>query len=171
MDDLPDIIKDWIGRPMIIVDHVVTVEQGLWTNFCVAIEDGNLLYWDYTASRDQTDSVIAPPAMLPSWAVEHDWMPGRDRPARRTLELHFMVKDALGLRNGIVTEVELELHAPLRAGESVRAEQILRSVGPERETRLGTGRNWEIDVQYRKPDGSLAGIQRLHFLAYGKVAA
>jgi hypothetical protein len=170
MDDLPDIIKDWIGRPMIIVDHVLTVEQGLWTNFCVAIEDGNLLYWDYTASRDQTDSVIAPPAMLPSWAVEHDWAPGRDRPARRTLELHFMVKDTLGLRNGIVTEVELELHAPLRAGESVRAEQILRTVGPERETRLGTGRNWEIDVQYRKPDGSLAGIQRLHFLAYGKVA-
>ncbi|MBA4759935.1 MaoC family dehydratase N-terminal domain-containing protein [Sphingosinicella sp.] len=169
MDDLPDAIKDWIGRVTVVVDHVVTVEQGLWTNFCVAIEDGNLLYWDYPASRDHTETVIAPPAMLPSWAIEHAWTPGRDRPTMRTLELHFMVKDALGLRNGIVTEVELEFHAPLRAGESVRAEQILRSVSEERETRLGIGRNWEIDVVYRKPDGSLAGIQHLHFLAYGKL--
>ncbi|MBC2778962.1 FAS1-like dehydratase domain-containing protein [Parasphingopyxis marina] len=171
MSDLPQKVKDWLGKPVIVVDHVVTVEQGLWTNFCVAVKDGNPLYWDYSVSREETETVIAPPTMLPSWAIEHEWMPGREGPALRTLELHFMVKDALGLKNGLVTEVELELHDPLRAGDSVRAEQILRSVGEERETRLGLGRDWEIDVVYRKPDGSLAGVQTLHLLGYGKVAA
>ncbi len=171
MNDLPQKVKDWLGKPVIIVDHVVTVEQGLWTNFCVAVGDGNPLYWDYPLSRDETESVIAPPMMLPSWAIEHDWSPDRAAPSLRTLELHFMVKDALGIKNGLVTEVELELHEPLRHGDSVRAEQILRRVEEERETKLGIGRNWDIDVVYRKPDGSLAGIQSLHFLGYGKVAA
>ena len=115
--------------------------------------------------------MIAPPMMLPSWAIDHDWRPEREGPAPRTLELHFMVKDALGYKNGLVTEVELELHEPLRAGDSVKAEQILRSVGDERETKLGTGRNWEIDVVYHKPDGTLAGVQSLTFLGYGRVDA
>ena len=171
MTSLPDTVKDWLGKPVIVMDHVLTVEQGLWANFCVAIEDANPLYWDYRLAREETETVIAPPMMLPSWAVDHDWRPEREGPAPRTLELHFMVKDALGYKNGLVTEVELELHEPLRAGDSVKAEQILRSVGDERETKLGTGRNWEIDVVYRKPDGTLAGVQSLTFLGYGRVDA
>ncbi len=169
MSSLPDEVAQWLGKPVIVMDHVITVEQGLWANFCVAIEDANPLYWDYRIAREETDTVIAPPMMLPSWAIDHEWRPDRTGPAPRTLELHFMVKDALGLKNGLVTEVELELHEPLRAGDSVKAEQILRSVGEERETKLGIGRNWEIDVVYRKPDGALAGVQTLSFLGYGKV--
>jgi hypothetical protein len=88
----------------------------------------------------------------------------------RTLELHFMVKEALNYPSGLVTEVELELHEPLRAGDSVRAEQILRSVSEERDTRLGRGRDWVIEVIYRKPDGSLAGIQTLTMLGYRRDA-
>jgi hypothetical protein len=170
MDSLPWQVRDWIGKPMIVIDHVVTIEQGLWTNFCVAVEDGNPLYWNYPESRDETGSLIAPPMMLPSWAVEHEWAPDRAGPGMRTLELHFMVKDSLGYPNGLVTEVELELHEPLRAGDSVRAEQILRSVSEERDTRLGRGRDWVIEVIYRKPDGSLAGIQTLTMLGYRKDA-
>jgi uncharacterized protein len=64
--------------------------------------------------------------------------------------------------------VDLALHEPLRAGDSVRAEQILRSVGEERRTRLGPGRDWVIDIRFTKPDGQLAGIQTLHLLGYRK---
>ncbi|MEX6724696.1 FAS1-like dehydratase domain-containing protein [Parapedomonas caeni] len=171
MDDLPDLVAGWIGKPVIVVDHVITVERGLWANFCVAVQDGNPLYWTYAAAEALTGSVIAPPAMLPSWAIEHDWLPDRATPALRTLELHFMVKDALGITHGLVREVELVLHEPLRPGDSVRAEQILRSVSPVHDTRLGRGRSWVIDVVYRKPDGQLAGIQTLHLLGYDKPPA
>jgi hypothetical protein len=170
MDALPRQVRDWIGQPVIVIDHVVTIERGLWINFCAAVEDGNPLYWSYAAARDHTETAIAPPAMLPSWAIAAEWDPDRDGPPARTLELHFMVKEALGLPHGLVTEVDLALHAPLRAGDSVRAEQILRSVGEPRQTRLGPGRDWIIDVVYRRPDGQLAGIQTLRLLGYHKEA-
>jgi len=164
--DLPIQVRDWLGKAVVVVEHVVTAEVGLWLNFCVAVGDGNPLYWNYASALPVTGGVIAPPAMLPSWGIAHDWEPGRVGPPLRTLELHFMVKDALGLSNGLVTEVELELHDPFWAGDSVRVEQVLREVGPLRETRLGPGRNWTIDVVYRKPDNILAGIQTLRFLGY-----
>lgn len=168
MHTLPEQIRGWIGRPVIIIDHVVTVERGLWINFCAAIEDANPLYWSYAQARDHTDSVIAPPTMLPGWAIAPEWEPDRTGPPPRTLELHFMVKDALGLPHGLVKEVDLTLHEPLRAGDSVRAEQILRSVGDERLTRLGPGRDWTIDIRFTRPDGRSAGVQTLHMLGYRK---
>lgn len=168
MTDLPDTVLAWLGQPVVAIEHVITVERGLWTNFCAAVGDGNPLYWDHAIARHHTGAVIAPPAMLPSWAVEHDWYPGKQGPGLRTLELHFMMKEALDLPHGIVTEVGLEFHEPVRAGDSVRAEQILREVGPERMTRLGPGRNWIIDVVYSRQDGELLGVQTLKFLSYRK---
>ncbi|MDR3509012.1 MAG: MaoC family dehydratase N-terminal domain-containing protein [Caulobacteraceae bacterium] len=165
---LPPQVSQWLGKPVIVIEHVVTAEVGLWLNFCVAVQDANPLYWNYAAALGRTEAVIAPPAMLPSWGIPHDWSPGAEGPPLRTLELHFMVKDALGLPNGLVTEVEFELHDPIRAGDSVRVEQILKEVSPPRQTRLGHGRNWTIDVVYRKPGDILAGVQTLRFLGYRK---
>lgn len=169
MADIPQQVSNWLNKPTIVIDHVMTVEKGLWTNFCISVEDENPLYWDYPTSRHVTGSVIAPPAMLPSWAIQHDWFPGKTGPGLRTLELHFMVKDALGYKNGLVIDVDLEFHEPLKEGDSVRAEQVLRSISDERQTKLGLGRNWTIEVIYRKPDGSLAGTQTLRFLGYGRI--
>ena len=168
MNDLPEVVQGWLGQPVVAVEHVITVERGLWMNFCAAVGDGNPLYWDHAVARHHTGAVIAPPAMLPSWAVEHDWYPGKTGQGLRTLELHFMVKEAIGLPHGIVTEVEFEYHEPVKAGDSVRAEQVLKEVGKERMTRLGPGRNWTIEVVYRRQDGVLLGIQTLRFLAYRK---
>jgi acyl dehydratase len=163
---LPAAIADWIGKPMVVIEHVVTAEAGLWLNFCVAVGDGNPLYWNYAAALPHTGEAIAPPAMLPAWGIAHDWEPDRAGPPMRTLELHFMVKDALVLTHGLVTEVEFIFHEPIRAGDSVRVEQVLREVGPLKPTRLGPGRRWTIDVVYRKPDDGLAGIQTLRMLGY-----
>ena len=165
-DHLPAKIRDWLGRPMVVLEHVVTAERGLWLNFCVAVGDGCPLYWNYGAAYAITGHVIAPPAMLPSWGIPHDWNPDGSLPRVRTLELHFMVKEVLSLPHGLVTDVELEFHEPIRAGDSVRVEQVLREVGSPKMTRLGPGRNWTIDVFYHKPDAKLAGIQTLRFLGY-----
>lgn len=159
MDDLPEIVGSWLGKVVVTVEHSITVERELWLNFCAAVGDGNPLYWD-------TEQPTAPPAMLASWAVAHDWYPGKPGTGVRPLELHFMLKDAFDLPHGIVTEVEFEFHEPVRAGDRVSAEQWLREVGKERTTRLGPGRNWTIEVVYRRADRTLLGSQRMTFLSY-----
>ncbi len=165
-DDLPDVVKGWVNQAMFAVEYPLTIERGLWLNFCVAVQDGNPLYWDEAAAQAFTGGAIAPPAMLPSWGVEHHWNPAAPGPVQLPMALHFLLKEAFGLPHGVVSEVELILHTPLRAGDSVRTEQVLREVGPEKSTRLGVGRKWTIEVVYSRQDGQLAGIQRLRFFSY-----
>jgi hypothetical protein len=57
-------------------------------------------------------------------------------------------------------------HEPGRARDSVRVEQILRSVSDERATRLGPGRDWTIEVVYRRQDQVLLGLETMSFLGY-----
>jgi acyl dehydratase len=164
--DLPEIVKAWMGKAVVAVERTVTVEKESWLIFCAAVHDGNPLYWDESFAQHHTGSTIAPPAMLPSWGSQHEWYPGKQGAGIRPMELHFRLKEVLGYSNGIVTSVELEYHEPLRAGDSVRVEQILRKVSEERETRLGPGRNWTIDVVYRRHDRVLLGLQTVEFLGY-----
>jgi acyl dehydratase len=166
MSDLPDLVKNWIGKTVVKVDHTVTVERGLWLTFCAAVQDGNPLYWEDAIAQEHTGRVIAPPALLAGWGSELDWYPGKQGHGVRPLELHFMLKEALGLPNGITIGVELEFHEPVHAGDKVQVEQMLRAVGDEKPTRLGIGRKWTIDVVYRRQDQVLLGLQTLEMLAY-----
>lgn len=166
MSELPALVQGWIGKAVVVVEHTVTVEKESWLTFCAAVQDGNPLYWDEAFAQQHTGSTIAPPAMLPSWASAQEWYPGKQGPGIRPMELHFMIKEALDYPNGIVTSVDIEYHEPVRAGDSVRVEQILREVGDERSTRLGPGRNWMIDVVFRRQDGVLLGVQAMAFIGY-----
>ncbi len=163
---LPESVKRWLGKPVVTIGPFITAEQGLWINYCVAVEDANPLYWQ--GLEGVSDQPLAPPTLLPSWVVDHDWQPNPDHKPLRTLELHFMLKDALGLPFGVVTEVELAFHRPVVAGDSLRAEQILVEVGDEYETRMGWGRRWTIAVNYYHLDNALAGVQTLRFVSYRK---
>ncbi len=166
MADLPELVKSWIGKAVVVVERTVTVEKESWLNFCAAIQDGNPLYWDESFAQSHTDHTIAPFAMLPSWGSTHPWYPGKQGDGVRAMELHFMLKEALAYPNGIVTSVEMTYHEPVRAGDSVRVEQILRNVSEERATRLGPGRDWTIEVVYRRQDQVLLGLESMSFLGY-----
>lgn len=170
MTSLPQKVQDWIGKPVVQLAPVMTVEQGLWLNYCVAVEDANPVYWRDGAAGEGMPP-IAPPAMLPSWMIDHEWSPDPAHRPLRTLELHFMLKDELGLPFGVVTAVELEFHQPVRSGDRLRAEQILLEVGDEYQTRMGPGRRWSIAVNYYHQDNALAGVQTLRFVSYRKEEA
>jgi hypothetical protein len=160
--DLPDHVSAWLDQVVVEFGDVLRVEKTAWLNFCAAIGDGCAHYW-----REGADA-IAPPALLPSWVIEHEWYPDTTRPKMRTLELHFILKDALDLPYGVVTEVDLDFRAPVRAGDSLSAQQILRYVGPLYQTKMGMGRRWTIEVRYHRDDGELAGLQTLKFVSYRK---
>jgi uncharacterized protein len=53
----------------------------------------------------------------------------------------------------------LTFHEPVRPGDRISTRQVLRSVGEEKRTRLGTGRFWVIDVEYRNQRGELVGVE------------
>lgn len=166
IDSLPEAVRQWLGKPVVKVGPFFPAEQGIWRDFCVAVQDANPLYWGPVAGI--SERAMAPPAMLPSWVIDDDWHPVAAHAPLRTLELHFMLKDALSLPFGVVTGVELEFHRPVVAGDQLRAEQVLVSVSEPYRTRMGPGRRWTIAVNYYHSDNALAGIQTLHFVSYRK---
>ncbi len=158
--ELPQQIQDWIGKVVVIADAEVAVEQALIENFCSAVEDGNPVYWE---------EGVSPPGMLSAYNRPHPWTPARgDKPVNRPLELHFRVKDLLQLPRGVVTEQVYEFGVPLRVGDRVRAEQSLREVSELKTNKLGTGRNWTIDVTYRNQRDEVAGVESVSFFGYSR---
>ena len=158
--ELPQQIQDWIGKVVVIADAEVAVEQALIENFCSAVEDGNPVYWE---------EGVSPPGMLSAYNRPHPWTPARgDKPVNRPLELHFRVKDLLQLPRGVVTEQVYEFGVPLRVGDRVRAEQSLREVSELKTNKLGTGRNWTIDVTYRNQRDEVAGVESVSFFGYNR---
>lgn len=161
MSDLPQQIEDWIGQVVVVDEAEVFVEQGMIENFCSAMEDGNPLYWE---------EGISPPGMLSAYNRPHPWTPSRgDKPVNRPLELHFRVKDLLQLPRGIVVELAFEFGVPVRVGDRLRAEQSLREVSELKTNKLGTGRNWIIDVTYKNTRDEVAGVESLSFFGYNRI--
>ena len=107
--------------------------------------------------------------MLSAYNRPHPWTPARgDKPNNRPLELHFRVKDLLQLPRGVVVELSFEFGVPVRVGDRLRAEQSLREVSDIKTNKLGTGRNWVIDVTYKNQRGEIAGVETLNFFGYNR---
>ena len=165
-DDLPAEVAAWLGQVVVVVDEgSLAIERGVIENFCVAVEDANPLYWDEGQATTIADGLVAPPALLSSWTRSHRWTPA-GAPPLRPLELHFLLKEKLGLPRAVVIGSETCYHAPARIGDRVRAEQVLDAVGAWRDSRLGRGRRWAISVHYRNQYGALLGSEQLRFFAY-----
>lgn len=164
---IPPGVADWIGRVMIVERDGIMVEAAGIALFVSAVEDGNPLYRDTPEAAALTGGCIAPPAMLSTWNRPDPWAPDGSA-APRALELHFRVKDALALPHAVVTRAETELHAPIRPGDRIFAEQRLDAIGPLTSSKLGRGRYWTISVLYRRTsDDGLLGIETMDFYGYG----
>ena len=164
--NLPKKILELIGKTYCVDSSPITVQKGLWQNFCAAIEDGNPLYWDNSTSKKYTDSLIAHPALLPSWAHDFQWHPKRK--IIHPMQLHFYIKDILNLPMGIVTDVEIEFYEPIKEGDEISSEQKLITISEWVNTKLGNGRYWEIEVNYKNQIEQVVGKQIINFLGYEK---
>jgi len=134
------------------------VERGyIWTS-CSSVENGNPLYWDDAVAEEVTGGPVAPPTMVSVWFRPHHWAPGRSAP-HLPLQVHFDLKERLGLPEAVMTENTILFHEPVRPGDRLRTAQVLRSVSDEKTTKLGTGRFWVIDVEYRNQRGELVAVE------------
>jgi len=167
---VPDEVTGWIDEVRYEVQGEFPVERGyIWTS-CASVENGNPLFWDDEVAEAVTGGPIAMPTMLSLWFRPHHWAPGRTEQAL-PLQIHFDLKDRLGLPEAVMTDNTIVFHEPVRPGDRLRTSQILRSVSGEKTTKLGTGRFWVIDVEYRNQAGALVGVESYTGFGYRKAGA
>jgi acyl dehydratase len=140
------------------------VERGYVSTTCSSVENGNPLFWDDEVAADLTAGPIAPPTMISVWFRPHHWAPGRSKQAQ-PLQVHFDLKEKLDLPEAIMTENEIIFYEPVRPGDRLVTRQILHSVSEPKTTKLGTGRFWVIEVQYRNQADEL--VAKEMYTGYG----
>jgi hypothetical protein len=160
----------WVGAS---VDHGsgdIRCERGYVLHWLEATENANPLFWDAAVADDLHAEGVAPPSMLSVWSRPLVWAPSRGEP-ERLLALHHAMKAAFDLPEGIVAATESVFLLPVRDGDRLSRTETVREVGDVRTTRLGTGRNWTIDVTHRNQDGDVAGVESYEMFSYRKADA
>jgi acyl dehydratase len=161
---LPDEVQSWIGQLRYEEATEFAVERGYVYTTCSSVENGNPLFWDDEVAADLTAGPIAPPTMISVWFRPHHWAPGRSKQAQ-PLQVHFDLKEKLDLPEAIMTENEIIFYEPVRPGDRLVTRQILHSVSEPKTTKLGTGRFWVIEVQYRNQADEL--VAKEMYTGYG----
>ena len=162
--ELPEEVTGWIDQPRYEEEGEFPVEQGyIWTS-CSSVENGNPLFWDEDVAREITEGPIAPPTMLSAWFRPHHWAPGRTKQVL-PLQIHFDLKEALGLPEAAMSDNTIVFGVPVRPGDRLKTRQILRSVGDLKKTKLGIGRFWVIEVEYTNQNGESVGMES--YTGYG----
>lgn len=155
---LPADVAELIGKVQYEETGDFPVERGyIWTS-AASVENGNPLFWDDAVADELTRGPIAPPTMLSTWFRPHYWAPGRTTQAL-PLQVHFDMKERFELPEAVMSDNSLTFYEPVRPGDVLSTRQVLRSVSDEKTTKLGTGRFWDIDVEYRNQNGDLVGIE------------
>ena len=161
---LPAEVESWIGQVRYEEETEFDVERGYILTTCASVQNGNPLYWDEKVARDLAGGTIAPPTMLSVWFRPHHWAPGRSREVQ-PLQVHFDLKEQLGLPEAVITDNEIVFGEPVRPGDRLRTRQILHSVSEPKRTKLGRGRFWVIEVQYLNQRDEIVG--REYYTGFG----
>jgi len=167
VEELPEEVKSWIGQVRYEEETEFPVERGYIYTTCSSVQNGNPLFWDDGVAAELTDGPIAPPTMLSVWFRPHHWAPGRTEQAQ-PLQVHFDLKDKLGLPEAVMTDNEISFGVPVRPGDRLRTRQILHSVSEPKTTKLGTGRFWVIEVQYLNQRDETVGTESYTGFGYGR---
>lgn len=158
MSKLPADVAALLDVPQYQEQADFPVERGyIWTA-CASVQNGNPLFWDDDVAAELAGGPVAPPSMLSTWFRPHHWAPGGDR-ERQPLQVHFDLKKRFELPEAVMTDNSITFGEPVRPGDVLTTCQRLRSVSEEKRTKLGTGRFWVIDVEYRNAAGALVGVE------------
>lgn len=168
--ELPDDVQALIGTLQYEEVGEFPVERGYFWTSAASVENANPLFWDDAVAEEITDGPVAPLMLLSAWFRPHHWAPDRTV-EKLPLQIHFDLKARFGLPEAIMTENTTIFHEPVRPGDRITSAQRLVSVTEEQTRRLGTGRFWIIDVEYRNQRGELCGIERWEGFGYRRDAS
>jgi len=169
VSELPEEVRSWIGQKRYEEVGEFDVERGYIFTSLASVQNGNPLYWDEKVANDLAGGIVAPPSMISVWFRPHYWAPGRTQQAQ-PLQVHFDLKEKLGLPEAVMTDNTIVFREPVRVGDRLRTHQVLRSVSDEKTTKLGTGRFWVIDVEYENQHGESVGTESYTGFGYRRKA-
>ena len=89
----------------------------------------------------------------------------------KALQSHFDLKALLQLPEAIISGNEMVFGEPVRPGDILTTQQILRSISEVKTTRVGRGRFWVIDVECYNQDGGFVGSDIYSCLGYRRQVA
>ena len=164
------LVSEWTGKVLDAGAGDVECERGYIIHWVESTENANPLYWDEAVANDVTGGWIAPPSMLSVWMRPLMFNPNA-RETVRPLEMHFRLKDAFELPEGIVTGNEIVFHEPVRPGDMISTKQTVTEIGDVRTNRLGTGRPWTIDVTYTNQRGQVVAVESYRMFCYVRSAS
>ncbi|MDQ2677600.1 MAG: MaoC family dehydratase N-terminal domain-containing protein [Actinomycetota bacterium] len=156
--DLPDEVTSKIGISQYPETATFDAEDSYAYNTLAATQNGNPLYWDDDVAAELTDGRILPPTTLSLWMRPHYWEPGAEG-EQVALKVHFDLKALFDLPEAVMTDNTIIFHEPVRAGDRISNSQILRSVSGPKTTKLGSGRFWVIDVEFRNQRDEVVGVE------------
>lgn len=164
---LPADVAAIIDRPRYHASADFAAELGYGWNILSATENGNPLYWDPAVARSLTGGMTLPLSSLSIWMRPHRWSPG-SQGEQKALQTHFDLKDRFGLREAIMSDNTVVFHEPVRPGDVISHRQVLKSISEPKTTRLGSGRFWVIDVEYRNQHERLVGVESYTGFGYNR---
>ena len=156
-DDLPAAVQAMLDRPRHACEGPWPVSGEAVQSLAAAIHDEDPRRW--------AADPVPPQTMLSTWTRPARWSPDASAP-QKPLQTHYDLKELFGFPAAIVASIESEFHAPVTMGATVRSVELLRSVSAEKDTRLGRGRFWRIEVHYHDGAGELLGIEHYECLGY-----
>jgi uncharacterized protein len=157
-DDLPEQVVAMIGTPMYLETATFPAERSYGYNTLAATQNANPLFWDDDVADELTEGVVLPPTTLSLWMRPHYWEPGAEG-EQVALKVHFDLKEIFGLPEAVMTDNTITFHDPVRPGDVISNQQVLRSVSGPKTTKLGSGRFWVIDVEFRNDRDDLVGVE------------
>lgn len=168
VEDLPERVTAMIGTPMYPETATFPAELSYAYNTLAATQNANPLMWDDVVAAELTDGRILPPTTLSLWMRPHFWEPGAEG-EQVALKVHFDLKQIFGLPEAVMTDNTIIFHDPVRPGDVISNQQVLRSVSGPKTTKLGSGRFWVIDVEFHNQHGDLVGVES--YTGFGYVRA
>jgi acyl dehydratase len=163
-------VQAWVGRTAEDPPPDIVCERGYILHWLEATENANALYWSDEVAHELTGGPVAPPTMLSAWMRPLQFVPGRDE-KRMPLSLHFELKKALDLPEGIVAFNEMTFGEPVRPGDRISTTQTIRAISEPKTRKLGTGRSWTIDVTYTNQRGEVVGVETYAMFSYKREAS
>lgn len=167
---LPAEVAALLGQPQYEEQTEFPIEIGYVYNTCAAVRNGNPLYWEADVAERIAGARIAPPTMMSVWFRPHYWAPGAEG-ERLALRSHFDLKHLLDLPEAVVVSNETIFGEPVRIGDRLTTCQVVRSISEMKQTKLGRGRFWSIDVETHNQDGDWVGTETYNMLGYRKPAS
>jgi acyl dehydratase len=127
--------------------------------WCDAVGETAAIHLDRAAARRAGFAdVVAPCAMLQTWAMAHSATGRAESPT-----LHHTVREVArrsGYDHVVATDYEQEYHRPLVPGDLLAERSWIEEVSPEKRTSLGRGRFVTIGLAFDDVTGTTVGTMR-----------